>query len=133
MSVTRKACDGSVTLFQVCRIYFLYSNYCLLLTCLFTLNIRLPNVEGCVFITYQSLFGFAFEFFYRTRTSIFSFQCSSEVFHTQNFRYITPSPLFREVRYVGGRAASRQAIRSDGQNSVYEPPPCVNPTLQRHA
>ena len=70
-----------------------------------------------VCLTYQ-LFWLCFCIRYEYNCSIFGFQCSSE-FHTQVFRRTAPLLIF-EVWYVGSRVTPRQAIRSDGRESIGE-------------
>lgn len=54
-----------------------------------------------------------------TKLSIFSFQRSDRfhIFHTQKFGRTTPIPRLR-IQYVALRVENRQAIRSDGRESI---------------
>ena len=101
--------------------YIFSSNYCLLLlttllACPFT---RSSHVLGlCVYFTY--LFGL--HCLYR----IFSFQCSSEIFHNRKVsaHHSRPFRVRKSAHQVtfgqALRLCSGQAIRSDGRNSIDE-------------
>src|SRR3989344_3016612 len=115
------------------RMYIFSSNYCflnlllwlLVCVCLLLVCQREPREMKTCFHFRASAGSIEFltnsisNFWFASFNRIFVFQCSSEIFHTEKLRHITP-PAYSAAWYVGRRVAPRQAIRSDGRKSIDE-------------